>query len=54
MYDPASPGACWVMECQECFGAILITETLENPQINRLVPAKIPQPCEMCAVVMYL
>lgn len=51
MYDPASPGACWVMECQERFGAVLITGTLEYPLVNRLVTAKIPQPPEMCVCV---
>lgn len=34
MYDPASPGACWVMECQKRFAAILITETLDYAFIN--------------------
>lgn len=47
MYNPASPGACWVMECQEYFGAVLITGTLEYPLVNRLLTAKIPQPPEM-------
>ena len=49
MYNPASPGACWVMECQERFGAVLITGTLDYPLVNRLVTAKILQPPEMCA-----
>lgn len=35
MYNPTSPGACWVMECQECFGAVLITGTLDYPLVNR-------------------
>lgn len=49
MYNPASPGACWVMECQECFGAVLITGTLDYPLVNTLVTAKILQPPpEMC------
>lgn len=47
MYNPASPGACWVMECQECFGAVLITGTLEYPLVNKLVTAKLPQSPEM-------
>lgn len=47
MYNPASPGACWVMECQECFGAVLITGTLEYLLVNRLLTAKTPQPSEM-------
>lgn len=47
MYNPASPGACWVMECQECFGAVLITGTLEYPLVNKLVTAKLPQTPEM-------
>ncbi len=48
MYNPASPGACWVMECQERFGTVLITGTLDYPLVNRLVTAKILQPSEMC------
>lgn len=32
MYNPDLPGACWVMECQECFEAVLITRTLECKQ----------------------
>lgn len=52
MYNPASPGACWVMECQECFGAVLITGTLDYPLVNRLVTAKITQPPEwLCMCV---
>lgn len=34
MYAPAAPGACWVMECQECFAAVLITKTLEELLVN--------------------
>lgn len=48
MYNPASPGACWVMECQERFGAVLITGTLDYPLVNTLVTAKILQPPPRC------
>lgn len=47
MYNPSSPGACWVMECQECFGAVLITGILDYPLINRPV-AKITQSPKGC------
>lgn len=47
MYNPASPGACWVMECQERFGAVLITGTLEYLLVNRVVTAKTLQPPEI-------
>lgn len=48
MYNPSSPGACWVMECQECFGAVLITWILDYPLINRLVAAKTIQSLKDC------
>lgn len=51
MYNPATPGACWVMECQERFGAVLITGTSVYPLVNRLVTAKTPQPLEMSVAV---
>lgn len=51
MCNLASPGACWVMECQECFDAVLITGTLDHPLINRLVTAKITPPLSGCACV---
>lgn len=48
MYNPSSPGACWVMECQECFGAVLITWILDYPLINRPIAAKTTQPPKDC------
>ena len=37
MYNPTSPAAFWVMECQEWFGAVLIMETLKHPHIHIMV-----------------
>ena len=42
MYNSGSPGACWVMECQECFWAVLITGTLKHPHINKLFTTQVP------------
>lgn len=50
MYNPSSPGACWVMVCQECFGAVLITGILDYPLINRPV-AEITQSPKGCVCV---
>lgn len=48
MYNPAAPGACWVMECQECFGAVLITrgggDTLDYPLVNTPLTSLRPPP----------
>lgn len=44
MYNPSSPGACWVMECQECSGAVLITGILDYLLTNRPAAKITPSP----------